>query len=81
MKPRADVTRSPKQGYQWPHKRTYVLQNLFKKIDIGIKDKIKFEWNFWEHFGTPLVSLIVLRTEVTLLFFQPILATSVQGEI
>ena len=21
LKPRADVTRSPKQGYQWPHKK------------------------------------------------------------
>ena len=21
LKPRADVTRSPKQGYEWPHKK------------------------------------------------------------
>ena len=31
LKPRSDITRSPKQGYQWPHKRTYVLQKLKKK--------------------------------------------------
>ena len=28
LKPKGDVTRSPKQGYQWPQKRTYVLQIL-----------------------------------------------------
>ena len=31
LKPRADITRSPKQGYQWPHKRTCVLQKFLKK--------------------------------------------------
>ena len=31
LKPRGDVTRSPKQGYQWPHKWTCVQQNLKKK--------------------------------------------------
>ena len=31
LKPRADVTRSLRQGYQWPTKRTYVLQIFFKK--------------------------------------------------
>ena len=25
---RGDVTRSPKQGYQWPHKRTGVINNF-----------------------------------------------------
>ena len=29
LKPRGDVTRSPKQGYQWPHKKTHVLQFFF----------------------------------------------------
>ena len=29
LKPRRDVTQSPKQGYQWPHKRTCVQK--FKK--------------------------------------------------
>ena len=32
LKPRADITRSSKQGYQWPTKRTHVLQIFFKKI-------------------------------------------------
>ena len=30
LKPR-DVTRSPKQGYQWPHKWTCVQQKIFFK--------------------------------------------------
>ena len=32
LKPRGDVTRSPKQGYQWPHKWTCVQQKFKKKI-------------------------------------------------
>ena len=31
LKPRPDVTRSPEQGYQWPTKRTYVLQKFSKQ--------------------------------------------------
>ena len=31
LKPRGDVTRSPKQGYQWPQKWTCVQQKLKKK--------------------------------------------------
>ena len=31
LKPRGDVTRSPKQGYQWPHKWTCVQQKFKKK--------------------------------------------------
>ena len=31
LKPRGDVTRSPKQGYQWPHKWTCVQQKFFFK--------------------------------------------------
>ena len=31
LKPRGDVTRSPKQGYQWPHKWTCVQQKFLKK--------------------------------------------------
>ena len=26
LKPREEVTRNPKQGYKWPHKRTCVRQ-------------------------------------------------------
>ena len=29
LTPRADITRSPKQGHQWPTKRIYVLSKLF----------------------------------------------------
>ena len=41
LKPRGDITRSPKQGYQWPHKRACVHQLL--KIDVNCRvahDKI-----------------------------------------
>ena len=31
LKPRGDVTRNPKQGCQWPQKRTCVPKNFFKK--------------------------------------------------
>ena len=31
LKPRGDVTSNPKQGYQWPQKRTCVRQKLYKK--------------------------------------------------
>ena len=31
LNPRGDVTRNPKQGYQWPSKRTCVRQKLFFK--------------------------------------------------
>ena len=34
LKPRGDVTRNPKQGYQWPQKWTCVRQKLFKKNKI-----------------------------------------------
>ena len=31
LTPRADITRCPKQGCQWPHKKTHVLQMFEKK--------------------------------------------------
>ena len=31
LNPRGDVTRNPKQGYQWPPKRTCVYPKNFKK--------------------------------------------------
>ena len=32
LKPRGDVTRSPKEGYQWPHKKeSCPPKNFFKK--------------------------------------------------
>ena len=29
LKPRGDITRSPKQGYQWPHKKDLYPPNFF----------------------------------------------------
>ena len=34
-KPWPDVTRSPKEGYQWPHERTYVVHYFRKKEVIS----------------------------------------------
>ena len=31
LKPRADITRSLKQGYQWPHKKDMCPPNFFFK--------------------------------------------------
>ena len=31
LKPRGDITRSPKQGYQWPYKKDSCLLKTFKK--------------------------------------------------
>ena len=31
LKPRGDVTRSPKQGYQWPHEKDLCPPKIFKK--------------------------------------------------
>ena len=41
LKPRGDVTRSPKQGYQWPHKKDSCPPKILKKkkIDYIIREK------------------------------------------
>ena len=39
LKPRGDVTRSPKQGYQWPQKWTCVLQKFLKKTNFNLCSK------------------------------------------
>ena len=33
LEPRADVTRSPKQGCQWPHEENLCPPEIFKKKD------------------------------------------------
>ena len=38
LKPKGDVTKSPKQGHQWPQKWTCVQQKIFKK------NKKRFSW-------------------------------------
>ena len=37
LKPRGTVTRSPKQGRQWPTKRIYILQKLFFKKSSSLR--------------------------------------------
>ena len=37
LKPRGDVTISPKQGYQWPQKWTCVQQKVVQGLDIMLK--------------------------------------------
>ena len=44
LKPRGDVTRNPKQGYQWPQKRTCVRQKLFLKKHVA-KQSLSFNCN------------------------------------
>ena len=40
LKPRGDITRSPKQGYQWPQKWTCVQQKFKKKkIEVNVFNK------------------------------------------
>ena len=34
LKPRADITISLKQGYQWPHKKNLCPTKIFKKIMV-----------------------------------------------
>ena len=42
LKPRGDVTRSPKQGYQWPQKRTYVLpkNEMAGYVTVGLYEVV-----------------------------------------
>ena len=39
LKPRGDITRSPKQGYQWPHKKKSCPPKILKNIYIYDYDK------------------------------------------
>ena len=47
LKPRGDITRSPKQGYQWPHKKDSCPPKFFfkKKISFLLHTLI-----FWDCF-------------------------------
>ena len=53
LKPRGDVTRNPKQGYQWPQKRTCVRQKLFKK------NKKKHEIHEIEHREIKIIKIYI----------------------
>ena len=38
LKPRGDITRNPKQGYQWPQNRTHVsAKNCLKKVHESVR--------------------------------------------
>ena len=39
LQPKAEVTRSPKQDYQWPQKVISILQKLFNKNSLPV------DWN------------------------------------
>ena len=41
LKPRTDITRSPKQGYQWPMKRTYMYIYIYIYIQMSRKFFLK----------------------------------------
>ena len=44
LKPKADVTRSPKQGYQWPHEKDLCPPKIFlKKIVLCALDEITLQ--------------------------------------
>ena len=58
LKARADVTRSPKEGYQWPHKRTYVLQKNVDSYHFVLIDKISRNEEF--HSGGSSAKIYVL---------------------
>ena len=43
LKPRADVIRSLKQGYQWPHKNDMCPPIFFFFFFLGIKNNFNFQ--------------------------------------
>ena len=45
LKPRGDITRNPKQGYQWPQKRTCVRKKLGKK---KVQEKVSKKKKTWK---------------------------------
>ena len=55
LKPRGDVTRNPKQGYQWPQKKGHVSAKNFKKkkkkldpeTSEGVTQYFFFKLNNW----------------------------------
>ena len=53
LKHGADVTRSPKQGYQWPHKKDMcppkILENL-KKKKVAKLSGSSTDTRLWVHF-------------------------------
>ena len=64
LKSRGDVTRSPKEGYQWPHKWTCFQQFFFKKTKKTKKQQqCILSWK--EPTNTPKSKLFYLIFEVS----------------
>ena len=73
-KPRAEATKSPKQGYQWSHKKNWGPPKCFKKYWSKKTCKFFFKWSisFWLHAQNsrnicemfPLISIVTGRNEV-----------------
>ena len=49
MKPRGNVTRSPKQGYQWPHKKDLCPPKIILKKEDNNSDAFSL------HFSPPFI--------------------------
>ena len=55
LKPRGDITRSPKQGYQWPHKKDSCPPKIFKITKKHVMSIVSFfitcnaTWQFKLH--------------------------------
>ena len=45
LKPRADVTRSPTRGYQWPHEKDLCPPNFLKSLGNFTDCKSITQWN------------------------------------
>ena len=70
LKPRADITRSPKQGYQWSHEKDLCHPKFLKKknkININLSIVVIIyviyimwivEWNEWQTIQLPVSPLI-----------------------
>ena len=59
LKPSADLTMSPKEGYQWPHRKDYVLHN-FKKTTYFSKltsSRVKVTTNSYSSFSRRILQL------------------------
>ena len=53
----ADVTRSPKQGYQWPHKKANCLQKL-RKIGCYLEEyKERIKERLWSTLPRVVITL------------------------
>ena len=56
LKPRVDVTKSPKQGYQWPHGKDLCPPNFFIK-KLYLRAPVHFSTNPWSELNDSEFSL------------------------